>query len=48
MAVVEIETPCVLDYQHISTFQKLDRTIWQNLATTTYQMEEFDKETLVT
>ena len=48
MAVVETETPCVLDFQHISIFQKSDRNIQQNLATKTYKMETFEKETIAT
>ena len=34
--VVETETPCVLDFYHISTFQKSDKNIQQNLATNIY------------
>ena len=46
MAVVETETPCILDFQHISIFQKSDKNIQQNLASKTYQMENFEKEKL--
>ena len=48
MIVVETESLCILDFHHISQYQKIDNNIKQNLSTGTYNMKAYDKETLAT